>query len=182
MPTIAQVKSAIFDWIDSVLSIPTFWRDQNLREGEISYPYASLSRDSDIQIGRDYTSAPDDAGSALIVSNQEAILSVQIYGIETGASPMSLLQSLKKSLQKRSIRDDLIQGEIVVLSSDNTIRDISNIFGSRNERRAETSFTVRYAYIESDSSVGIIESVVLDGNAKNGDREYPIQKEIDSTF
>lgn len=181
MPTIEQVEGAIFDWVNAILSIPTFWRNQNLREDEISYPYASLSLDSDLQIGRDYTSAPDTAGSATITSNQEAILSVQIYGTETGTSPMTLLQSLKKSLQKRSVRDSLIQGEIVVLSSDNTIRDISNIFGSRNERRAETSFTVRYAYIESDSSAGIIESVGLDGNAKNGNREYPIQKEIDST-
>jgi hypothetical protein len=75
-------------------------------------------------------------------------------------SPLEILNTLVESLSLENVRLANSKASVVIVV-DEPIRDVSAVLDDKNERRAQASFTVRWAYQKFDSTAGFIDNVSI---------------------
>lgn len=179
MPTLAQIQDTIYTWVQTVTSVCCIWEDLNVKESELTFPYLSMKLLNISTIGGTYKSMADDTGVITITENKEALLSINAYSGINDADPMSILNTLVDSLALSDIHA-LIRAADMVIIKEGTIQNISAILNDKSERRANVSFVVRWANVQTDTT-GVIESVEIENTAVSDKTEHVDSIIIDIT-
>lgn len=156
----STVRTQLYNW--AVANLPSnmpviYWYNNAPRP---TVDYVTLYISSVVQIGRDYISPPtsDMSGISNQVGDREFTLQVQAYG----GDPLTILESLRTSLQKQSVLSSL-QAVGLVYVNWFPITDITDLIDSRYEQRATMDLLFRVADIYTDT-VGNINTVELTEN------------------
>ena len=152
-----QVRTYLYNWaIANIPSgMPVIWLYPNAPRPTIDY--FSLYISTVTQVGWDYNQDPlSDAGSGEFVGDREFTLQCQAYG----GDPLTVLETLRTSLQKQTVLDSLRANGIVFFNW-NPISDVTELVDSRYEQRGTFDVFFRMANVYSDN-LGVIDTVEIE--------------------
>lgn len=152
---IAQIKESIRQWIldnkdASILSV--VYAQQNAPRP--AKPYITLLVTPVTRKEHAHISAPNSSGEAIIENEAEIVASVQCYG----DNALSLLDSLRNTLEKQTVRDALRGAGTPYIRTLNGVSDLTEQVGTNYEPRAGVDLEFR-AVITVTDTVGVIEEV-----------------------
>lgn len=151
-----KVRTDLYKWATSQIPVnmPAIFYFENSPRPTVDY--ITLYLNSIVQIGDDYLPRPlDSPGNVQLVGNREFTLQIQGYG----GDPMSVLETLRYSLQKPTVLDTLRANGIVFVNYF-PINDITQLVDSRFEKRAQMDILFRIAQSYSDT-IGSIDTVEI---------------------
>ncbi|HXK36155.1 MAG TPA: hypothetical protein VJ553_01065 [Candidatus Paceibacterota bacterium] len=156
MPTMTQIKSALWDWIETAVvgtdaAGRTIFDSQGKPRPE--RPYADISIDSIASIGPDERRPIDDDGDRRITGTRIARVMVQTYGTDA----LQLAETIRSSLMLKAVLSALRIAGLVFLATEN-VQDITALLDTDYEERAAVE--VRFAFVSDQTeNVGWIETV-----------------------
>lgn len=158
----AQVRTSIYEWAVANIpsGMPAIYLYNNSPRPTVDYITLYISTVT--EIGWDWVQGPlDDTGISQQVGDREFTVQIQGYG----GDPLTVLNSLRTSLQKQSVLDSLrVNG--IVFANWFPINDVTQLIDSRYEQRASMDVLFRIADVYTDN-LGVIDTVVEQEIYKN---------------
>jgi hypothetical protein len=156
------VRTSLYNWAVANIpsGMPVIYLYPNAPRPTVDY--ITLYIQSVVQIAWDYIQGPlDDSGISQQVGDREFTLQINAYG----GDPITILNTLRTSLQKQSVLDSLASNGLVVVDW-LAINDVTELVDSRMEQRAAMDILFRIADIYNDDP-GVIDTVSLEEVFKN---------------
>ena len=165
------MMQAVKDWLNTYKNsaiTEVIEADQNAPRPEL--PFITVKELARVEDENAYVSEPSDDGLAEVFQNQTATFSIQCFG--DGA--MSFMQELKTSLDKPSVHLFLRQRGAIYVRLVGGLTDISEVLGTKFEKRANMDLEFRQG-IETQDDIGLIERVIgtgtMDGETSDFDTD-----------